>query len=394
MSDKALRLGVSGLGRGFMMSLPALRAHPDIELVAAFDPRAEARTAFVGDFGGRSYDNFAGLCADREVDAIYIASPHQFHCEQSIQAAQAGKHVLVEKPMALDSAECRRMGAAASAAQIALLVGPSHGYDPQIELTRRLIDTGAYGQARMLTMLTYTDFLYRPRRPEELDPDQGGGVVFSQASHQIDIVRRLIGSPIESVFARTLSWDPGRGGEGAYSALLDFACGACATLVYNGHGLFDTDEFAGWISETGHAKTPRVGPSARSRLPDHGEALLKAGRGYGGTLADAAIAQHPPRHEHFGLLIVSCDAADFRPTPVEVMELSHAGVRAHPLPPPTLPRQSVFDALVGAVRDGLPPFHGAEWSAGTVAACEAIRRSATEKRVILLPSDLREFDDS
>ncbi|MES2044693.1 MAG: Gfo/Idh/MocA family oxidoreductase [Pseudomonadota bacterium] len=387
MSGGAIRLGISGLGRGFMLSLPAMRAHPHIELVAAFDPRPEARSAFARDFGGRAYADFAALCADREIDAIYIASPHQFHCEQSIRAVQAGKHVLVEKPMALDSAECRRMAAAASEAQVALLVGPSHGYDSQIELTRRLIDTGAYGQVRMLTMLTYTDFLYRPRRAEELDPDQGGGVVFSQASHQIDIVRRLIGSEIESVFARTLSWDPGRGGEGAYSAMLNFACGACATLVYNGHGLFDTDEFAGWISETGFQKAPRAGPSARSRLPEDGEAQLKAGRGFGGALADVdAAVQHPPHHEHFGLLIVSCDRADFRPTPVEVIELGHAGVRAHPLPSSALPRQSVFDALVSTARDGVAPVHGAEWSAGTIAACEAIRRSAAERRVInLLP---------
>ena len=73
----------------------------------------------------------------------------------------------------------------------------------------------------MINAQYYTDFLYRPRRPEELVTAQGGGVVFSQGAHQVDIVRLLGGGRVASVRALTGAWDPARPTEGAYSALLD-----------------------------------------------------------------------------------------------------------------------------------------------------------------------------
>src|SRR5258706_13218263 len=100
-SKRKLKLGVAGLGRGFMLMLPTFRLHPDVQLVAAADPRAESRDQFVKDFGGKSYESYEALCDDSEVEAIYIATPHQLNARHVIAAAARGKHVMVEKPMAL-----------------------------------------------------------------------------------------------------------------------------------------------------------------------------------------------------------------------------------------------------------------------------------------------------
>src|SRR5439155_20363045 len=91
---RRLRIGVAGLGRAFTLMLPAFRAHPRVEVVAAADPRSEARSAFERDFGAPAYDSPARLLADRNVEAVYIATPHEHHAEQAIAAARAGKHVL------------------------------------------------------------------------------------------------------------------------------------------------------------------------------------------------------------------------------------------------------------------------------------------------------------
>ena len=80
----------------------------------------------------------------------------------------------------------------------------------------------------MISALDYTDFLYRPRRPEELDTAAGGGVFFNQAAHQVDILRLLAGSPVKSVRCSAGAWDAKRPTEGAYSAHLSFADGAFA----------------------------------------------------------------------------------------------------------------------------------------------------------------------
>ena len=191
--NDAVRLGVIGLGRAFTLMLPTYLAHPRIRLVAACDPRPDARARFASDFSASVYESADALCADPAVQAVYIASPHQFHVEHVKLAAKHGKHVLVEKPMALTVADCREMIAAAKDGGIRLLVGHSHSYDTPYLRARELIASGKYGQVRMINAVNFTDFLYRPRRPEELITAQGGGVVFSQGAHQVDVVRLLAG---------------------------------------------------------------------------------------------------------------------------------------------------------------------------------------------------------
>src|SRR5262245_25183397 len=311
VAGDSLRVGVIGLGRGFVLMAPTFRADSRWRLVAAADPRAEARARFAAEFGGRTYADGEALCADPDVDVVYVASPHQHHAAHAIVAARAGKHALVEKPMALDVADCAAMIAAARAAGTALVVGPSHGFDAPVARAAELIATGRFGPVRMVTALNYTDFLYRPRRPEELDPALGGGVVLSQAAHQVDVVRRLVGAPVVSVRAQVGAWDPARPADGAYTAFLTFEGRAAGSLAYSGYGHFDSDEWMGWIGETGRRKDPSSHGSARRRLAHAAsEAALKAERAYG-SVAEPAPATH---HEHFGPVIVSCERADLRPT--------------------------------------------------------------------------------
>ena len=82
-----------------------------------------------------------------------------------------------------------------------LVVGHSHSFDAPILRTRELIASGDFGAVRMINAFNYTDFLYRPRRPEELDTAHGGGAVFNQAAHQVDIVRLLGGGRVSRACA-------------------------------------------------------------------------------------------------------------------------------------------------------------------------------------------------
>ena len=113
-------------------------------------------------------------------------------------------------------------------ASVRLVVGPSHSFDAPVARTRAMIASGAFGRLRLITALNFTDFVYRPRRAEELDPEAGGGVVLSQAAHQVDIARLLAGGLARSVRAMTGDWDRRRPTEGAYAAFLDFGDGVAA----------------------------------------------------------------------------------------------------------------------------------------------------------------------
>jgi phthalate 4,5-cis-dihydrodiol dehydrogenase len=380
--QRKLRIGVAGLGRAFSVMAPTFAADPRVALVAAADPRAEARRRFASDFAGKAYPRVEELCADPAVEVVYVATPHQLHAAHAVLAAGHGKHLLIEKPLALTLDECDAIIAAANRAGVRLVVGHSHSFDAPILRLRALVNSGVFGPVRMITALNYTDYLYRPRRPEELDTAQGGGAVLNQAAHQVDVVRLIGGGRVASVRAVTGAWDPARPTEGAYAALLTFGNGAFASIVYNGHGRFDSDEFSNWIGEMGQAKPPYAG-TARPRFASGAEEVAyKAARNYGG--ADYRPPAAGTAHQHFGTVIVSCAEADLRPLPTGVMIYQDGAARMEPLPPPVVPRREVIDEVYRAVIDGEPPLHDGPWAAATVEVLLAMLRSAREGREIAL----------
>ena len=380
MSARRLQLGVAGLGRAFTLMLPTLANDPRLQLVAATDPQALACAQFERDFGVACDANFEALCRNPKVEAIYIATPHQLHATQVEMAAAHGKHVMVEKPMALTLDECTRMIDATTRAGVVLMVGHSHSFNAPILKTHQLIASGVYGAVRMIHALNYTDFLYRPRRPEELDTQAGGGVMFSQAAHQVDIVRLLGGGLVTSVMAHTGAWDAARPTEGAYSALLGFENGAFASLSYSGYAHFDSDRWMNGVGELGQAKQAADHGAARRRLLQttlNNEADLKAARNYGAAQWSGDLTIPPNRtHQHFGPLIVSCDGADLRPTPEGVWIDSDFETKLHALSAPTLPRQEVIDEFYNAIVHQHTLLHSGSWARATTAVSLAMLASA------------------
>ena len=376
-----LGIGAIGLGRAFSIMAPTFARDPRVRLVAGADPRPEARSRFEQDFKAKAFDSPEKLLEDPQVQVVYIATPHQFHAANAIAAAKHGKHVLVEKPMALTLEDCRAMIAAAREAGVRLIVGHSHSFDAPILRAKKLIESQALGAVRMITALNYTDFLYRPRRPEELDTASGGGVVFNQAAHQVDIVRLLAGAPVRTVRAFTGAWDAARPTAGAYSCQLGFADGVFATLVYSGYAHFDSDEFTGWIGEMGAKKDPAAYGAARRTLGAD-ELVIKSSRNYGGPGFLEVEEAHA--HQHFGLILVTCERGDIRPLPSGVMVYGDTERRTEDLPPPQVPRGEVIDELHDAIVNGITPLHSGESAMATMEVCLAMLRSAREQREIAL----------
>jgi len=242
-----------------------------------------------------------------------------------------------------------------------------------------LIDSGAFGAVRMLTALNFTDFLYRPRRPEELDTASGGGVIHNQAAHQIDMLRLLGGGHVRSVFAHTGNWDPERPTEGAYQALLTFQGGAIASATYSGYGHYDSDAWMDQIGEMGQPKIAEDYGAARKRLVDLAqgvqESALKARRNYGGDLYTPAPSVAYD-HQHFGPIVVSCEKADLRPTATGIEISGDTQRRFEALLRPVVPRSEVIDELVDVVVHGKPALHSGAWARATTEVCLAILNSA------------------
>src|SRR5262249_14595023 len=150
---------------------------------------------------------------------------------------------------------------------------------------------------------------------------QGGGILFNQLPHQIDIARLLGGGLVKSVRAQVSVLDPKRPTEGGCIAFLQFENGVAASLVYSGYDHFDSDEWHYWITERAAPKAPARGAARRALLQAKDEAQQRTEKyAYGFASADL-----PPYQPHFGLTIATCANGDLRTSPNGVMKYDIAG---------------------------------------------------------------------
>ncbi|MFM9967415.1 MAG: Gfo/Idh/MocA family protein [Burkholderiales bacterium] len=389
-TNHKLRIGIIGLGAAGAGMFPAITMHPGIELAGAADIDSILRKNFARDHKLEVDESAAALVRRDAIDAVYIATPHQYHCDHTILALEHGKHVIVEKPMSLSLQECDRMIDAAERHGKVMIVGHSHSFDAPIRVMREIIASGELGRVAMIAMFNYTDFLYRPRREEELDTERGGGILFNQIPHQVDTARLLVGEPVRSVRAVAGILDPTRRTEGSCMAFLDFEGGATASLVYSGYDHFDSDEFHGWIGERGQPKRANHGAARRSlgKLIGAGAEEEARRKRYGyGLAAPAAIPADIDHHQpHFGTVIVSCAHGDMRPSADGVMVYADDGAREIPIDigAGLAGRDQLLDELCNAVFKGIAPVHNGRFARGTVETALAILRSSRERREVRL----------
>jgi phthalate 4,5-cis-dihydrodiol dehydrogenase len=373
-------LGIAGLGMAGAVMVQAAAAHNGYVLRAAADPHPAPRAAFARDFNAAVYEDVGALCADPVVEVVYIATPHQFHAPHAILAAEHGKHIILEKPMALTLADCDAIIAAVERAKVHLIVGHTHAFDPAVRVMHLLIATGGLGRLGTIHSFNYTNFLYRPRRPEELDTARGGGILFNQVPHQVDIVRLLAGGLVRSVRAQTTALDPARPTEGGCAALLQFDNGVAASLVYSGYDYFDSDEWHFGISERGAPKTIDHGAARRALMNTADETRARTETfAYGSSNAGL-----PPHQPHFGITIATCQRGELRASADGLILYDVRG--ASPLEidrGPGIPgRREVLDDMRDALRGGIPPIHDGRWGKATLEVALAIQQSAAEAREV------------
>src|SRR2546428_49648 len=246
VTGRKLKLGIVGIGVGASEILPAMESTPQIELVAGADVNRRVLETFQARYGARVYGSIEQLCEDPDVEAVWISTPNKFHAPHTIIAAQRGKHVVVEKPMAISLQEAEAMISAAEKNRIKLICGHTQSFGPHIRTMRRIIRSGELGKLCAMHVWAYTDWMLRPRTAEELDIHQGGGVPYRQGPHQIDTLRLLGGGMVRSVRGTTGQWFKGRPIPGYYSGCLEFEDGTPATLMHNGYGYFLASELLHW----------------------------------------------------------------------------------------------------------------------------------------------------
>lgn len=388
-----LRLGIAGLGVGSALFLPGAAEHPHTKIVAAADLRRSALDAFAQRYGGRVYDTVEALCADPDIDVIWVTTPNDVHAQHCILAADHGKHVICTKPMAVTVEECAAMCDAAQRNAVQLLCGQTYSMFRDIGRMREIVQSGEIGRLISVNSWLSTDWLLKPRAPEELDESRGGGVVYRHGPHLIDTVRLIAGGKVRSVRGSVGRWMPERPCPGNFSAFLEFEDGTPATISYNGYGYFDTSELTWGIGQRMYSDDERIPVRKLLRHGTGHSADAKEGMRFGAGAEGATSRGSGSHNPHpvgsrahtgwFGLTVASCERGDVRQSPDGVFVYSDEGRREIVVPESRIGTMEM-DELWACLTEGTPIVHDGRWGLATLEVGIAIATSGREHREITL----------
>ncbi|HEX6729107.1 MAG TPA: Gfo/Idh/MocA family oxidoreductase [Pyrinomonadaceae bacterium] len=286
----AVRWGLIGCGDIAQKRVaPALTDVPQSELVAVSRANPDLLDSFADAFDVRHrFQPWEELVECDDVDAVYVATPPNLHAEQTIAAAEAGKHVLCEKPMAMNVAECDRMIAAAKANGVKLGIAYYRQFYPVVKRIKELIDSKEIGKPTVVEVAAFEWV-----DPDSMDPRAwrlrreiaGGGPMFEFGCHRIQLLLHLFG-PVRAVSAVTSNALFDREVEDTATASLEFASGLVATLTVSHAVMEPRDTFVVWCSEG----------SVSTKVLNEGKLIVKSRKG------ERAESHEPARNIHQPLI--------------------------------------------------------------------------------------------
>ena len=194
-------IGVIGAGRAGLIHARnfAFGRVPGAGMRALVEPDAEARRRACQELAcDRAYADYVDALADPGLDAVVVATPSAWHCEIVVAAARAGKHILCEKPMAMNAPECDRMLEAVERAGVKLQLGFMRRFDAGFLAAKRRVEAGEIGRVVMVKSLTYGP---STPKPWMYDITKSNGPLSEVNSHDIDTLRWLSGGEFEEVYA-------------------------------------------------------------------------------------------------------------------------------------------------------------------------------------------------
>jgi predicted dehydrogenase len=197
-----VRVGI--IGSQFISSIHAesLQRYPHCEIAAAASPTKPHVTAFAKRFGiPHAFTDYRKMLEMDELDLVVVGVPNDLHCQIALDAAAAGKHIVMEKPLCLNLAEADRMIDACRKAKVKLMYAEELCFTPKYVRMKQLLDSGALGQPTLVKQAEKHD---GPHAPHFWDVNRsGGGVMMDMGCHAIEFFRWMLGRPkIKSVYAQ------------------------------------------------------------------------------------------------------------------------------------------------------------------------------------------------
>lgn len=232
MSAPPLSVGLIGCGYAAEIHLAALRGLPCVRVaaVADVDEAARRRIAARGD-GATAFVDYQALLAEPGIDAVAILTPPSLHLEMAVAALDAGKHVMLEKPITRDLEEADRLLDRAAASRSKVIVGYNLRFHRQLQEARRRIAAGALGRVELVRGVASSTHQLGRRFPEyRRRRDLGGGVLIELAVHHFDLWRYLLGEEVDEVVAMTRAAE---GDDATATVVARMASGVMVTSAFS-----------------------------------------------------------------------------------------------------------------------------------------------------------------
>lgn len=196
-----IRAGIIGAGKFSHRHIEAMHKTGRWELVAACRRDPAGLEEFSSRYGIKAYSGYRQLLSDPQVEAVLIATPHHLHTDIAIEAARAGKHIMLEKPMALTVEDCRNINSEVAAAGTRLMVGQSARFTSAYQKAKEILDLGRLGDVVQVFGVSSTFWMGPDRKSWHLSKASGGGYLLTLGIHQLDLLMDLAQSPVRSVRA-------------------------------------------------------------------------------------------------------------------------------------------------------------------------------------------------
>ena len=228
-----IQIAMVGCGQIADVHFQAIASLKNAQLVATVDCELERARRAAETYGaGRATTDYDEVLADGKIDAVVLCLPHHLHAPFAIRAAEAGKHALVEKPLALNEEEAQEMVQAAARAGVQLSIGQSSRYIPSYWKARELLATDPIG--RIINVLHQRTFFIEQLSTawRRVDGECGGLYLPLFGSHDIDAILWMLGTTPRRVWASLLSASPVSGGDSDGTVGIDLENGAVASLSF------------------------------------------------------------------------------------------------------------------------------------------------------------------
>ena len=286
MKPKQLHIGVMGCGNIARQFVAAVATSSHVKVAAAASRDLAKAAEFAKTFGlAKSYGSYEALLEDKTLDIIYVALPNSMHVEWVVKAAQSGKHVLSEKPLALTLHEAQTMFAAARQAGVMLLEAYPYWFQPQTRDMLSIIHSGAIGDVRHV-QATFGFNLQNGQGNIRLNPDLGGGALLDAGSYAMSLIRlaiparpirvsaqsHLAESGVDNGTSATLWYEGGRSAQ--LHCAMNVGYHRLATIV-GSDGVIETE----FLNHTGNPNAHGAGPQP-NQLPS----MLRVRQGFGNAI--------------------------------------------------------------------------------------------------------------